>query len=111
MAKRTNNELQRDAKSGQFLKGHTGQGGRPKGSRNKLGEQFLRDLADVWEESGTDALCRCAQEDPTGFCKIIASLLPRDVNLNVDINATTIAENFRNAIALLGNELPPMPAR
>jgi hypothetical protein len=32
---------ERDPDTGQFLVGHSGIGGRPKGSRNKLGEAFL----------------------------------------------------------------------
>jgi hypothetical protein len=37
---------------GQFLVGHTGIGGRPRGARNKLGEAFLHDLHADWEKQG-----------------------------------------------------------
>ena len=29
---------------------------------------------------------RCATEEPAAFCKIVASLLPKDVNLNIGVN-------------------------
>jgi hypothetical protein len=37
----------RDGKTGRFVPGNKGNGGRPKGSRNKLGEAFLEDLRDA----------------------------------------------------------------
>jgi hypothetical protein len=96
----------RDGKTGQFLKGFSGGPGRKVGSRNRLGEQFVEDLRTVWTEEGIDALRRCAREDATGFCRIISGLLPRDVNLNLDVSVDALgfAEKFRNALALLGNE-------
>ena len=39
--------------------------------------------------------------------RVAASLLPHDINLNVGLNAETFVANFRQAVALLGNELPP----
>ena len=66
---------------GRFIAGNTGNGGRPRGARSKLGEQFLLDLADTWNEHGVEALRRCAVEEPVQFVRVIAGLLPRDVNL------------------------------
>ena len=36
----------------------------------KLGERFLEDLRDSWEERDAEALKACAEQDPTGYCKI-----------------------------------------
>src|SRR5438874_9153991 len=92
--------IERDKKNGRFLAGNGGNGGRRPGARNKLGEQFLADLKTVWASDGIDALRRCARDDPTGFCRIISGLLPRDLNINHDVtvDALGFAEKFRNAL-------------
>jgi hypothetical protein len=98
----------RDTK-GRFLQGNTGNvGGRPKGARNRLGEAFLEDLRDSWNEVGAVALMRCAEEDPAAYCRIVAGLLPRDVNLNVAVDVSEFANRFRTALEMLGNE-PALP--
>jgi hypothetical protein len=94
---------------GRFQTGNTG-GGRPRGSRNKLGEQFLEDLRDAWNEHGTAALRQCATESPEQFCKIVAGLLPRDFNLNIAVDVADFATKFRTACAMLGND-PPRPRK
>lgn len=58
--------------------------GRPKGSRNKLGEKFIEDLHDDWLEHGKDAIVAARTTKPEQYVKVVASLLPRDVNLNVN---------------------------
>jgi Family of unknown function (DUF5681) len=85
--------------------------GRPRGSRSKLSESFLSDFHTVWEEEGLEAIRRCARNDPSTFVRVAASLLPHDINLNVGVNAETFVANFRQAVSLLGNELPPPPRR
>lgn len=98
----------RDEASGRFLPGNSGNGGRKKGARSKLGEAFLEDLRDAWNELGVEALKLCATEHPEKFVKIIADLMPRDVNLNIaTIDAADFATKFRTACELLGNPEPP----
>ncbi|WP_027527576.1 hypothetical protein [Bradyrhizobium sp. Ec3.3] len=63
----------------------------------------------MWEEEGLEAIRRCARNDPSTFVRVAASLLPHDINLNVGLNAETFVANFRQAVALLGNE--PSPSR
>ena len=58
--------------------------GRPKGSRNKLGEAFLGDLYLAWERHGWSAIERVVADKPEHFLKIVASLMPRDLNIKVD---------------------------
>jgi hypothetical protein len=98
--------IERDAKNGRFLPGNSGFGGRPKGSRNRLGEQFIADLADVWQKHGATALERCAIEEPAQFCRVVASLLPKQAELNVDVSVmadvTSVLQAFRVASDLLG---------
>jgi hypothetical protein len=103
---------ERDQASGQFLKGYKGGPGRKLGSRNKLGEAFIEDLRDCWEEYGAQALRRCAVEDPAAFCRIVAGLMPRDVNLNMSLNASEFADKWRQASEILGHDVTmPMSRR
>jgi hypothetical protein len=57
---------------GQFQLGHTGMGGRPKGSRDRLGQAFVADLYSKWQEHGTDVLDRVIRDDPAQFLKTIS---------------------------------------
>lgn len=72
--------MTRDAKviGRPFLPGQSGNlRGRPKGSRHKLSEAFLADLAEHWEANGIEALRRARTEDPAAYVRVIASLLPK----------------------------------
>ena len=69
---------------GQFVLGTIGIGGRPKGSRNLLGEMFLEDMKQAWEREGAAVITRVMAQRPQDFLKVVASLLPKDVNLNLN---------------------------
>lgn len=93
----------RNGTNGQFLQGKSGNPvGRPKGSRNKLGEQFLSDLRAEWEVSGAEALKRVAANDPTAFVRTVASILPREIDQTINIDSELFREvrDFRAAWAL-----------
>jgi hypothetical protein len=79
------NETKRDQTTGRFLSGGIGGPGRPRGSRARLGESFLADLKDVWEERGRAALVAAATDEPARFCAMFASLLPRELDVEVDV--------------------------
>jgi hypothetical protein len=64
-----------------FQPGRQKSGGRIKGSRNKISEAFLHDLAAEWEVSGPAALKCMAKEDPSGFVKVVAALLPKEFEI------------------------------
>src|SRR5215468_2892278 len=53
--------------------------GRPKGSRNKLSEEFFRDLCDAWEAFGKPALETMAMLYPVEFVRLAASLMPKEL--------------------------------
>ena len=70
-----------------FSPGQSGNpAGRPKGSKNKkqLTEAFLGDLAETWSRRGMQALEEVATTKPVEFCKIAASLIPKDMLVTVD---------------------------
>jgi hypothetical protein len=96
----------RDAK-GRFLVGNKPPGGRPKGSRNKLAENFVADLRDCWETHGIRALERCATEEPAQFVRVVASLMPRTLDLNIAIDVASFADRFAAAAQLLGHDIDP----
>ena len=66
--------------------------GRPKGSRNKLSEEFFRDLCDAWQAFGKPALMAAAWTHPVEFVRVVASLIPRELEAT-----TPVAERMSNA--------------
>jgi hypothetical protein len=65
----------RDAQ-GRFLTGNNC-GGRPRGSRNKLTEQFLYAIANDFYEHGAETIAKVRLSDPATYLKLVGSLLPR----------------------------------
>lgn len=57
--------------------------GRPRGSRAKLAEDFVGDCYQSWQQHGAAVLERMVQEQPAVYLKVIAGILPKDVNINV----------------------------
>jgi hypothetical protein len=53
--------------------------GRPRGHRDKLTNLFLMNVASLWEEKGSKALEDALRTDPVQFCKMVASLMPKEV--------------------------------
>lgn len=75
---------EKDERTGRFLPGNSGFGGRPKGSRNKLGEAFVEDILADWEANGPAAIRQVREEKPDAYLKVVASILPRDLNVNIN---------------------------
>lgn len=58
--------------------------GRPKGSRNKLGEAFVAALHDDFQEHGVKVIEAVRTERPQDYLKVVASLLPKQVEIKED---------------------------
>lgn len=58
--------------------------GRPKGARNKLGEAFLQDMLADWEEHGPGTIQAVRLDRPDVYLKVVASVLPKDINVNMN---------------------------
>ena len=65
---------------GRFLPGHEGLpgAGRPKGSKQSLADQFIYDLAELWEREGKNILAQMATEKPCELVRAVTRVLPRD---------------------------------
>jgi hypothetical protein len=97
----------RDQK-GRFLAGNSGNGGRKRGSRNKLGEAFIEALANDFEDHGIEAIELVRRRDTTAYLKLIGSILPREllvrafsVNASVDITSIEEAQTFLKAYRMV----------
>src|SRR5262245_60694825 len=85
--------------------------GRPKGSRNRLSEDFIADLHESWQTHGNAAIERCIAEKPDVYLKIVAGLLPKDVNLKVSNLDDVTDEQLLNKLNSLTEMARPLLAR
>ena len=68
-----------------FKKGQSGNPkGRPKGARNRLGTQFLEALEADFNKHGAEAIEQVRQKKPEVYIKVVADLLPKEANINVE---------------------------
>jgi hypothetical protein len=74
--------MDRDA-TGRFVMGHS-KGGRPLGSRNKLGKAFMADLYAAWSEHGAAVIKKVREEEPAAYLKVVASILPKQLEIRDD---------------------------
>jgi hypothetical protein len=81
--------------------------GRPKGSRNQLGEDFIKALQEDFHEHGADAVKTVREEKPDQYLKVIASLMPKDVNLTINDAEDLTDDDIRERIRDLTNQLAP----
>lgn len=56
-----------------------GNPGRPKGSRNKLGEAFLLAMYEDFQEHGVTVIETVRTEKPDQYLKVVASILPKEI--------------------------------
>ena len=65
-------------RSTQFQKGNPG---RPLGSRHKISESFLKAVLIDFDRHGAEAIAGARAESPLGYCRMVASLLPKHVQV------------------------------
>ena len=101
MSERPQNKHLKPAKPGEIRNPN----GRPKGSRNKLAEQFLADFYTLWLDEGKGALDRMVKERPHEFVKVAASLIPSEANLKItdgrpiaDLTTAELAQRTADAL-------------
>lgn len=91
-----------------WLPGQSGNpAGRPKGARHKLGEKFLEDMLADFETHGKAVIEKVRTDDPTQYLKVVASILPKELNVTVseydDLSDDELAERFAAIASQLGN--------
>ena len=70
-------EIAKDEK-GRFVTGNIG-GGRPKGARAKLGEEFLKSLYSDFQKNGDAVIAQVREDKPDQYLKVVASILPKEI--------------------------------
>jgi len=88
-----NTARERLAEVGAATRFGPGNPGRPKGARNKLGEAFIEALHDDFNQYGVEAIQKTRTEKPDQYLKVIASLLPKDVNLNITDDTSEMSDD------------------
>lgn len=75
-------------------------GGKPVGARNRLQGDFMRALSEDFAEHGKTAIIACRTEKPDVYVKVIASLMPRGLEIKQPLDGLT-NEELEAGIALL----------
>src|SRR5215468_9392697 len=86
---------QRRDEGGRFLMGNIGGPGRPKGSRNKLAQEFIDACYDSWQTHGAAALDRMATETPAKYCALMANLIRQHFKVEHDHTLTLSDDELR----------------
>ena len=58
--------------------------GRPKGSKDVITKAFLEDVTEDWGSNGPATLIAAREKNPGDYCRMVASLLPKDLNVKND---------------------------
>lgn len=92
-----------------FQPGKSGNpGGRVKGAkevRDKLSQAFIRALLSSFEENGVSAIDRVIKEEPATYLKVIASIMPKELEISnnigdlTDEQLTDVISALRSAIS------------
>lgn len=84
-----------------------GNPGRPKGSRNKLGEAFLEAMHADFEQHGANVIETVRKEKPDQYLKVVASILPKDLNVNINNTDDLTDEQLIQRIRQLDSAIRP----
>jgi hypothetical protein len=90
----TERKMKRKAPSTAFKSGAEWTGnkaGRPKGSRNKISQDYIHELAADFEKHGVDVIVRLREEDPRAYIKCVADLVPKEFELKHDAGDAFLA--------------------
>lgn len=87
--------------SGSFKSGESGNvGGKPRETRNKLSNAFVQALLTSFNEKGVAVIERVIKEEPATYLKVIASVLPKEIDITKSISDIS-DEQLADVIAAL----------
>lgn len=89
---------EQDPSTGRFVSGNIG-GGRKKGSRNILGEAFLRDMQEAWDVKGPEVISEVIEKDPAAFLRAMVQILPREMDVNINRYDSMTDDQLRTQFA------------
>ena len=84
--------------------------GRPKGSRNKINQAYIDAIAAEFEAHGVSALEKVRKEMPHVFLRLVAELLPKQVQVEhglADMTDEQLGQRIAELNAAIANELGP----
>jgi hypothetical protein len=96
-----------DTEAPRFVTGGKPGPGRPKGSRNKLQEDFLKDVLAAWEDNGADAITLMIADKPGDFVKMVAGLMPKEATLNINDHSEMSDDELAERVRSLAASLAP----
>lgn len=97
----TNPKIKDYGKATQFKAGNVANpGGKPTGARNSLQGDFMRALADDFAEHGIEAITRTRLEKPSDYIKIVASLMPKELEIKRPLEDLTDDDLIAGVAAL-----------
>ena len=82
--------------------------GRPKGSRNRLSEDFVAALYNDFQEHGSAAIAACRVEKHDVYVRVIAGLLPKDMTIKVQQLDDLTDDQLMRKLAVLTEMAKPL---
>ena len=73
--------------------------------RRQLGDAFIADCLEIWALHGKDCLVQTATEQPATFVKIMAGLMPKEIEATIDVGQSFV-ELLQQMQSM--NNQPPM---
>jgi len=78
---------------------NSGFSGRPRGSRNKLGEVFIAALAQDFEAHGAWAIAKFREKFPGKYLSVVAQILPKEIDLALEADISHHIEASRGRLS------------
>src|SRR5215831_4755894 len=97
---------QRRDQGGRFLMGHNGGPGRPKGSRNKLAQDFIDKVYEDWQAHGAKAIIAMREQSPSKYCALIAALIPQHFKFEHEHTLMLSEDELRARLLEVRQKLP-----